>query len=187
MLKKLAIVHLKVLLVYLAAVTILRWEFPGSLRAFFDLLGFWVGGAIGMALLDLDRLIHVYAMRPHEQLSQQVQEMVRKRKWRDAAETLAVRRSEQYNLAFHNGVFALVYLPVLFFAITSSSGLFGKGVAAGVMVHLLYDAWRDQLAKPEHLNKWLFWMVNRDVTLQEQKVFLWILTGAFGLLTLLLL
>lgn len=187
MLKKLARSHYKVLLIYLAAVTILRWEFPGSFRAFFDLVGFWVGGVIGMGLLGIDRVIHVYVMRPHEQLSQQIQNMIRKKQWKESLETLLVRRAEQYNLAFRNGVFGLVYIPVLFFAITSSAGLFGKGVAVGVMVHLLYDAWRDQLTKPEHLNKWLFWMVSRDVTLEEQKLFLWVLTGAFGILTLLLL
>lgn len=187
MFKKLSLDHLKVILIYLAVVTVLRWELPGSFRAFFDLVGLWVGGVIGMALLSLDRLLHVYFIRSQEQLSQQVRELFRKRDFRSAVETLAVRRSEQANLAFHNGVFALVYIPVLFFAVSSSSGLFGKGVAFGVMLHLLYESWRDQLTRPEHLNKWLFWMVSRDVTQEEQKLFLWILTGAFGILTLLLL
>lgn len=187
MLRKLARSHLKVLLIYLAAVTILRWEFPSSLRAFFDLVGFWVGGVVGLGLLNLDRWIYVYVERPHEQLSQQVQGLVRKQRWQDAAETLLVRRNEQYNLAFRNGVFAVVFLPVLFFIFTSTAGLFGKGIAAGVMLHFLYDAWRDQLTKPKHLNSWLFWMVSREVTLEEQKAFLWGLTGAFGLLSLLLL
>jgi hypothetical protein len=187
MLKKLGKSHLKVLLIYLAAITILRWEFPSSFRAFFDLVGLWVGGVIGFGLLNLDRWIHVYAERPHEQLSQQVQGLVKKGQWKDAIETLLVRRGEQYNLAFRNGVFAVAFLPVLFFALTSTAGLFGKGIAVGVMVHFLYDAWRDQLTRPKHLNSWLFWMVNRDFTLEEQKVFLWGLTGVFGLLTLLLL
>lgn len=187
MLKNLSIAHLRVLLIYLVLVTILRWELPRSFGAFFDLLGLWIGGAIGVTLLSLDRVLHVYVMRPHEQLSLQMQELVRKRLWKDALETLAVRRNEQYNLAFHNGVFALVYIPVLFFAVTSTAGLFGKGIALGVMLHLVYDAWRDQLAHPEHLNKWLFWMVSREVTLEEQRTFLWIISGAFGLLTLILL
>lgn len=187
MLKKLARAHLKVLLIYLAVVTILRWNWPSSFSGWITLFGFWVGGIIGLTLVNLDRWVHVYVERPHEQLSQQIQEMVRRQRFKDAVETLLVRRKEQYHLAFRNAVFAVVFLPVIFFIFTSSSGLFGKGIAAGVMLHLLYDAWRDQLADPKHLNSWLFWMVNREVTLSEQKAFLWILTGAYGVLNLFIL
>lgn len=187
MLKKLGKAHLRVLIIYLVAVTILRWEFPRSFRSFFDLVGLWLGGVIGFGLLNLDRWIHIYVERPHEQLSQQIKGLVSKRQWKDAIETLLVRRSEQYNLAFRNGVFAVIFIPVLFFAISSTAGLFGKGIAVGVMVHFLYDAWRDQLTKPKQLNSWLFWMVSREVTFEEQRIFLWGLTGAFGLLSLLLL
>src|SRR4030067_1100051 len=84
-------------------------------------------------------------------------------------------------------LFSLVYIPVVFFAVTSSSGLFGKGVALGVMVHLLHDIWRDQLKNPSELNSWLFWMVSRDVTLEAQKIFVWVLTAAFGMVSLILL
>ncbi|OGY20723.1 MAG: hypothetical protein A2900_00070 [Candidatus Chisholmbacteria bacterium RIFCSPLOWO2_01_FULL_50_28] len=185
--RKLISEHVRVLVVYLIVFMLLRWEWPGSVRGMFDLVGLWVGGAIGMALLGLDRVIHVYATRPHEQLSQQVSSLVGQRKLREALQTLLLRRGEQYHLAFRNGVFALVFIPVLFFAITSTSGLFGKGIALGLMVHLVYDIWRDQLTRPQHLNSWLFWMVSREVSPEEQRTFVWILTGGFGLLNLLLL
>ena len=187
MLRKLGVAHLKVLLIYLTVVTILRWEFPHSFGAFFDLVGLWVGGVIGLGLLGLDRVLYVYVIRPHEQLSQQIQEKVRTQHWKEALETLLARRKEQYHLAFRNGIFALVYIPVVFFAVASSSGLFGKGVVLGVMVHLLHDIWRDQLKNPSELNSWLFWMVSRDVTLEEQKIFVWVLTAAFGMVSLILL
>jgi len=185
--RRLVVSHLRVLIIYLIVLTILRWEWPGTWRALFDLVGLWIGAFIGMALLNLDQLVHVYFMRPQEQLSQQIQSLVKQKKVREAAQTLLIRRGEQYHLAFRNGVFALVFIPVLFFAITSTSSLFGKGIALGVMVHFLYDAWRDQLTRPQFLNSWLFWMVSREVSLEEQKTFLWLLTGAFGLLNLLLL
>lgn len=186
MLRKLAKPHLVALLIYLAVVTILGWEFPRTWGMFFDLVGLWIGGVIGLVLLGLDRVIQVYVGRSHEQLSQQVQSYLKKGQWKDALETLLARREEQSNLAFRNGVFGVVFLPVLFFGVTSSASLFGKGLVVGVMLHFLYDAWRDQLKRPEHLNKWLFWMVSRDVTMQEQRALLWILTGLFALFTLLL-
>ncbi len=185
--RRLISTHGRVLVAYLIALTILRWEWPGGWRAFFDLLGLWLGACIGMGLLVFDRVVHVYAMRPHEQLSQQIKSLVGQKKLREAAQTLLNRRGEQYHLAFRNGMFALVFIPVLFFAITSTSGLFGKGIALGVVVHLMYDAWRDQLTRPQYLNSWLFWMVSREVSLEEQRTFLWMLTGGFGLLNLLIL
>jgi hypothetical protein len=174
--------HLIVIGVYLAAVTILRWELPNSISAFFNLVGLWMGGIIGMALLDLDRLIHIYFERPQEQLSQQIKQHIRQRQWEDAIETLLLRRNEQYHLAFRNAIFAIAFLPVMFFAFTSTAGLFGKGLAAGVMLHFLYDAWRDYRKDPEYLKSWLFWMVARTIPMREMKIFLWGLTGVFGLL-----
>lgn len=185
--KKIARKHLIVLGIYLLSITILRWELPKSFVMFFDLAGFWVGGVIGMVLLDIDRIIHIYIERPHEQLSQQIQQYLKQKQWKDAAETLLLRRGEQYHLAFRNAIFAVAFVPVLFFAFTSTAGLFGKGIAAGVMLHFLYDSWRDYRRDPGHLKSWLFWMVTREIPFREMKIFLWGLTGVFGFLNLLLL
>ncbi len=179
--------HLKVLVIFLAVVTILRFEIPGSLGAFFNLVGLWVGGVIGMALVDLDRLIHIYIEHPELNLSQDFRRLVKEQKWKEAAELLISRRFEQTNLAFRNGVFAVVFIPVLFFANTSSAGLFGKGLASGVMLHFLYDAWRDCLRDRPRFEQWILWMVQREVPFQQKKFFLWGLTGVFGILTLFLL
>lgn len=185
--RNLAKSHFKILFLYLLVVTVLRAEIPGNFGMFFDLLGFWLGGVIGTLLLDLDRLIHIYVERPEEQLSQQVKELVRKQQWKEAAGTLILRRREQYNLAFRNVIFAAVFIPVVFFAFTSAARLFGKGLAAGVMVHFLYDAWRDYLKDKERFRSWFMWMVQRDVPLREQKLLLYVLTGIFAFLTFLLL
>ncbi len=179
--------HLLVLIVYLGVVTILRAELPRTISMFFDLVGFWVGGVIGMALLDLDRLIHVYIERPDEQLSQQMRMHLSKQQWKNALETILIRRREQYHLAFRNGIFAAVFMVVVFFAFSSSAGLFGKGLTAGVMVHFLYDAWRDYLRDKERFKSWFLWMVQREIPLREQKLALYGLTGIFGFLSLLLL
>jgi hypothetical protein len=177
--------HILALIIYLASFTVLRWVFPKNIGMIIDLIGLWFGAAIGMVLLDLDRVVHVYFERPHEQLSQQVQQNVKVRQWKDAIETLLLRRNEQYHLAFRNGVFGLIFLVIVFFAFSSTAGLFGKGLVAGVMFHFLYDAWRDYLKDRKRFSSWFTWMVAREVPMREQKIALWVITGAFGLMHLL--
>lgn len=181
--------HLLVLLFYLVGVTFLRLFYlglPGSLNSFFELVGFWFGGVVGMALLDLDRFIHIYVEHSETSLSQEFRRFVKEQRWKEAAEFLMSRRFEQTNLAFRNGVFAIVFLPVVLFAFTSTSGMLGKGLAAGVMLHFLYDAWRDYQNDRERFKSWFLWMVQREVPFEQKRILLIGLTAAFGLLSLLL-
>lgn len=171
--------HLRVLVIYLVIISLLRFEIPRNFSFVLDLAGLWVGGLIGMALLGLDRLVHVYVERPGEELSVAVKQLIGQRNYRQALENLLARRREQTNLAFRNGVFALVMLPVAFFAFTSTSGMFGKGLVAGVMLHFLYDAWRDLLRQPEYFKSWFLWMIRKEFSLEEQRMVLVGISGAF--------
>lgn len=172
--------HGKILVVYLLAVMLVGFKIPTGFRVIVDWLSLWIGGVLGMALLPLDRLIHVYVERPEEQLSLQIRQLVKSQKYQEAAATLYLRRGEQYHLAFRNAVFAAVFLLVVLFAFTSSPGMLVKGLTAGVMVHFLYDAWRDYLKRLDHFKAWFMWMVRREYALGEQKVVLTILTLLFA-------
>ncbi len=187
--RRVVISHLRVLFVYLFVITffrILRLQVSVSLGSFLNLFGFWVGGVIGMVLLDIDRLIHVYVEHPELELSKEVKQKVSEQNWQGAIDTLLAKRFEQNHLAFRSGVFAVIFVPVVFFAFTSASNLFGKGLAAGVMIHFLFDAWRDNLRYKERFNEWILWMVQREIPIAQKRLLLFGLTGVFGLLSLLL-
>jgi hypothetical protein len=179
--------HLRVLVIYLLAVSVLRGVIPHNILMVLDLIGLWIGGLLGFLLLDLDRLINVYIERPQEQLSLEVRQLVSRQQWKAAANMLFMRRREQSHLAFRNGVFGVIFLGVVFFAFTSAANLFGKGLAAGVMIHFLYDAWRDSMRDPERFVSWFGWMVQRELALKQQRMILYLMTGTFALFTLLIL
>jgi hypothetical protein len=96
-----------------------------------------------------------------------------------ALELLDDRRGEQNKLTFRSAIFMAVWVPLCFFAITSTTGLFGKGVVMGLMAHILYDAWRLQKQDPGRLNERLFWQIARLVKREEQLLFMWVVTGLF--------
>ena len=73
-----------------------------------------------------------------------------------------------------------IWVPLSFFALTSTTGLFGKGVVMGLMLHILADAWRLQKVEPRRLHVRLFWLIKRQITDEERLIFLWVITAIFG-------
>ena len=166
-----------VLLVYLAGVTLARWRWD------WQILGWWTGGVVGWSLLVLDRWLWVYWTRPEAQLSYRVRWLVKQKRIKEAWEEILRRKEEQDKLAFRSVLFQLAWVGLAFFAVTSTVGLFGKGVVMGVGLHLLYDEWKDYLKSAELLRDWLFWPIKRPVSLKETRAYLWLMTLSFGVLS----
>lgn len=141
---------------------------------------FVVGVVVGVLILILDRLVYTYSY-PSEQLSQHFVYLWKQKKWMQAMALLDSRRSEQQKLTFRSALFISVWVFLAFFAITSTYQMFGKGVVMGLMLHVLYDAWRLQKMDEGRLNTRLFWQIKRSVSHEEQLVFLWVVTGIFVL------
>jgi len=169
-----------VLLSYLSLVVLLRWHLS------WDLIGWLIGGFVGWGLVVADRLVWVYWTRPQTQLSVQIRYLINNRKFKETWQTLMARKKEQTELTFRSALFQVVWVPLAFFAITSTANLFGKALVMGLGLHLLYDEWKDFRQSPELLRSWLFWQIKRSISLEEQKSFLLIMTGAFLLLSWLL-
>lgn len=171
--------HLPIALVYALAVFILTggwWPISWQMLNYF----WWVlGVGVGVLIIFLDRVVYTYSY-PHEQLSQVFNHHMQEKDYLRALEMLDTRRHEQNKLTFRSALFMAVWVPLSFFALTSTSGLFGKGVVMGLMLHILYDAWRMQKTDPEKLNERLFWQIGREVSREEQLVFMWIVTAIFG-------
>lgn len=175
--------HLPMALVYSLAIFLVRsqwWQFDfGNLVHWV----WWVAGVvIGVLVLFMDRVAYTYAY-PAEQLSQTFTWYVKERKYLSALEVLDSRRMEQERLTFRSALFMIVWVPLSFFALTSTVGLFGKGVVMGLMLHILTDAWKLQKENPQRLHVRLFWLIKRVVTPEERQVFLWVVTGIFVFLS----
>jgi len=150
-------------------------------------LSWLIGGFIGRWLISFDRLVDVYFAHPETQLSHYVRYYLQKGQWRWAWTTLNRRKNEQLRLTFRSGLFQIIWVGLAIFALTSTASLLGKAVVMGGGLYLLLDEWEDYFHDPNFLRSWLFWQIKREVSLKEQKGFLWAMTGIMVILTLVIL
>lgn len=168
------------LVFYLVLISLLRW------RLDWQLIDWFIGGFVGWGLVVIDRFVWVYWTRPQAQLSVQVRYFLNNRRFKEAWQVLQERKHEQRELSFRSVLFQLAWVPLAFFALTSTTSMFGQALVMAIGLHLLYDEWKDYLRSPEYLRSWLFWQIKRTVSLQEQKIYLWTMSAVFLLLTCLL-
>jgi hypothetical protein len=151
---------------------------------FIDLI-FWLSGALlGAHFLKIDQLFYVYFTKPEEPLSLEVKQLISQKRIGLAWDVLEQKESAQPHLAIRSFLFQLAWVVLGFFAISSTASFFGKALVLGIGLKLLLEEWDDILSGRSI--SWLFWQVKREVSLKEQKTYLWIMTGLFALLTLLL-
>lgn len=177
--KRYVLSHLPMALFYSLIVFVVRsgwWTFEWS--SIIPWIWWPLGVFVGVLILFIDRISYTYAY-PGEQLSQQFAWYIKEKKYLTALELLDSRRLEQERLTFRSSLFMVVWVPLSFFALTSTSGLFGKGVVMGLMLHILTDTWRLQKMDPQRLHVRLFWLIKRVVTTEERQIFIWIMTGVF--------
>lgn len=179
--KRYLLAHLPMIVIYALTVLLLK---SGWWRLDFLVLLDWVwwvlGVGIGVLILFADRIVYTYSY-PGAQISQQFSWYIKEKKYLDAMELLDVRRLEQERLTFRSSLFMVIWVPLAFFAITSTTGLFGKGVVMGLMLHILADAWRLQQKDPRRLHLRLFWLIKREFSDEQRLVFLSVMTGIFVL------
>ncbi len=145
---------------------------------------YWVLGVlVGVLALFFDRIAYTFSY-PQEQLSQHFSWYWKQKKYGAALALLDTRRMEQEKLTFRSALFMVIWVPLAFFALTSTVGLFGKGVVMGLMLHILVDSWRMLKISPQRAHVRLFWIIKRVVTPEERQVFLWVMSAIFVVLSL---
>lgn len=145
----------------------------------------WLGGAVlGAHLLKIDQLFYVYFVEPQEPLSFQLRQLLRQRKISQTWDLLEQKLAEQTKLATRSFLFQAAWPILALFTLTSTASWFGKALVMGIGLKLLIEEWENILAGQNI--SWLFWQIKREIPLKEQKVFLYIMTGIFGILSLLL-
>lgn len=154
-------------------------------QAYLSVLWWLIGAYIGYWLLTVDRFVDVYFTHPDTKMSIYIKDLVKKNNFKKAIEDLEKYKEHQKNLALRSALFQAIWIPLTFFTLTSTASLFGKAVVMGLGLHLLFDEWED--VKSGKGISWLFWQIKRQISLKEQKIYLWMMTGAFLVFTLMLL
>jgi len=177
--KRYVLSHLPVALGYAIFIMAIRGNWwPFAISTVWHWTGWILGVVVGVLILFLDRVAYTYAF-PEEQLSQQFAWFVKNKKYGQGLAVLDLRRQEQEKLTFRSALFIAIWVPLAIFALTSTSGLFGKGVVMGLMLHILMDAWRMNKLNPASLDRRLFWQIKRQFTQEERLVLLTVVTGIF--------
>lgn len=172
--KRYVLSHVPMALVYVVILFVIKAGWNNYL-SWIWMLG---GVVVGVLILFLDRVAFTYSY-PSAQISQQFAWYWKEKKYGTALALLDARRLEQERLVFRSALFMALWVPLSFFALTSTAGMFGKGVVMGLMLHILSDAWRLQRTEPRRLHVRLFWIIKRTVTEEERLVFLWVMTLIF--------
>ena len=113
----------------------------------------WAGGLIGTILPDVDHLIYIYFLRPHELTSQRVNYMLARREVLGVLHLLAQTRSERKRLILHTALFQVIFTLLAFLVVSSSGSLFGKGLVLAFLLHLVVDQLID-LVKIDNIDNW---------------------------------
>lgn len=115
---------------------------------------FWLGGIAGTFLPDIDHLIYVYFTKPQELTSQRVNYLVGKKELIKSVAILYETRSQRSGLIFHSVYFQLLFFVLMFWIMSSSSSIFGKGLALAFGLHLLIDQIVD-IVEMGNFDNWL--------------------------------
>lgn len=113
----------------------------------------WVGALVGTILPDIDHIIYVYYLRPHELTSQRIMYAAGKGQLLASWHLLASTRSERTNLILHTVTFQILFVVLSFLVISSSSSLLGRGLVLAFLLHLLVDEVID-LKQNRNLTNW---------------------------------
>ncbi len=140
---------------------------------------FYVGGLLGVVLPDLDHFLYVYLIRPDDLSSQRINYMVNKKEILKGIEYLYDTRIERRNLIFHSIFFQGIFFIVLFWVLSSSGSLLGRGLALSFMIHLCVD----QLIDIKDFGSLNNWYTNLPFRLDfNQAKMYWIASSAIILL-----
>ena len=164
--------HLGVTVCYLLIVSLLMRNFS---------LLFWLGGLLGMNLLDIDHLFYLFT-HSKEEACQPVFQMWREKKYQEAIFYLVGSHKSYNRKLLHNAFFAAVFALFAVLVVATNNGLFQIGLTLSIYLHLLKDIISD-VRNMEHLKEWLFWPINHPISDYIVKIYIVVLSLLFFLLT----
>lgn len=160
-------------LIFFIAIILLKHYFNLSYALFV------VGGLIGVVLPDVDHLIYAYFVKPQDLTSQRINYLVNKNEIKRTVELLYETREERRELIFHSIFFQAIFLVLMFWVLSSSGSLLGRGLVLSFMLHLSVDQFID-LKNMNSLGNW-FKNLPFGLDLNQSKTY-WIATSSILLL-----
>ncbi len=167
----------------LSRLTVFSFSWHFLQNSFKELIPWFLGAFLGAYIIKLEQLVYVYYVAPQQPLSLQVKDLINQNQHQQAWILLKQKVTEQ-KLAFRSLVFQAIWVVLAFFTLTSTSVLLGKTLVMAIGLHLLLDEW-EAVLRGENIS-WVFWQVKREIGVGEQRKFIYIMTGIFGVLSLLL-
>lgn len=150
------------------------------LRNWFGLLywPFWLGGLLGVFLPLVDYLINVYVVRSDGNLSEAATKLTDRSSVMKNLNQMAKTRVEHKDLIFHTAYFQIIFIIFTYWMMTSSTSLFGMGLALSFLLHLLIDQLNDftELGTIKH------WFTKLAVNLSRRDEKLYLLANVFFLI-----
>lgn len=163
-------------IVYFGVMSVLLWKFR------WELAWFWIGAGAGILVLGLDHLVYVVAY-PFEPTSQRVIQLLKSRQFKEAYDLLKTTTEERTRLYFRQAIGQVVLILLGVYLLTSSAGLFGKGLILSANLGLLVQEWRGVTNDLRGLKSWLFQHVRGEVSDQTAKGYVFTVTIAFLVLS----
>ena len=136
---------------------------------FFSVVG---GVVVGWLIPFFDYVAYVYILHPEAQISQYLQYELRKKQFKLVFETVKRRSSEFDKLTTRGFLFQLAWVVLAVFAITSTSGWFGKCLVMGLGLRILVEEVSEWRKDKEGLKKRLLWQVEAELNNQQLKIYL---------------
>jgi len=153
----------------------------------FNLIFLWLGGLLGLVLIELDHLLYVFYFYPQEEVSRQIKALVAQKRYRQALSWLFQTSWGRKRLSFHNVLFQAIFLPFAFLVLTSSGSLMGAGMVMSILLSLLLDQVNLILRNEDQLfSEKYFWPVSFPLSLSLKKTWVFLMAIAFILLNLLI-
>ncbi|MDZ7586140.1 MAG: hypothetical protein U0946_00155 [Patescibacteria group bacterium] len=135
------------------------------------------GGIVGWLLAYADYAAYIYILHPEAQISQYLKWQLEKRQFKIFWETLKRRQNEFDKLTTRGILFQLAWVVLAIFALSSTTGGFGKAVVMGLGLRVLVSEWGEFRKNKESLKQQLFWQVQAVINDQELKWYLLVKTG----------
>lgn len=146
-----------------------------------NLLWWLLGTLIGFLFVFGDRLVYSLVSRPDETLSVKVKELFVRGRMTEGLKLLLAERYDQKELVMRSAIFLVVWAVLAFFAMTSVTDHFARGLVLGIGTHLIFDLIYDFREDKERLDQW-FWQIKRTLEPEEKRWFVIIMGGIYLLL-----
>lgn len=151
-----------------------------------EILVLWLGGLVGWLMVWLDCLVYIYWLHPETQVSQYIRYHFDRKNFKVGWRLLEQRQGEMEELTLRSALFQIAWVILALFALTSTASIFGKALVMGLGGRILLEEWQGYLSDKQTLKRLLFWQIKRQISNQELQWYLYVITGLFAGLSLLL-